>query len=58
MSYRQPLGTNIGPGTDGVYDYIALAPGADPDTVLFKLKPILESNGRSERIGWNARQRL
>jgi putative ABC transport system permease protein len=27
--------------TNGVYNYIALAPGADPDTVLAKLKPIL-----------------
>jgi putative ABC transport system permease protein len=28
--------------TNGSYDYVRLAPGADPDTVLTKLKPILD----------------
>jgi len=30
--------------TNGVYNYVALAPGADPDAVLAKLKPILDRN--------------
>lgn len=30
--------------TNGVYNYIALAPGADPEAVLAKLKPILDRN--------------
>jgi putative ABC transport system permease protein len=30
--------------TDGVYNYVALAPGADPEAVLAKLKPILDRN--------------
>jgi putative ABC transport system permease protein len=29
-------------GTDGIYGYVALAPGANPDTVLVKLKPLLD----------------
>jgi putative ABC transport system permease protein len=30
--------------TNGVYNYVALAPGADPEAVLAKLKPILDRN--------------
>ena len=30
--------------TNGVYNYLALAPGADPEAVLAKLKPILDRN--------------
>jgi putative ABC transport system permease protein len=30
--------------TDGVYNYVALAPGADPEAILAKLKPILDRN--------------
>src|SRR5258708_28226949 len=30
--------------TNGVYNYIALAPGADPEAVLAKLRPILDRN--------------
>jgi putative ABC transport system permease protein len=38
-------------GTDGVYDYIALAPGADPDTVLVKLKPLLDQTVGQNVLG-------
>jgi putative ABC transport system permease protein len=38
-------------GTDGVYGYIALAPGADPDTVLVKLKPILDQTVGQNVLG-------
>jgi putative ABC transport system permease protein len=30
--------------TNGVYNYVALVPGADPEAVLAKLKPILDRN--------------
>jgi putative ABC transport system permease protein len=30
--------------TNGVYNYVELAPGADPEAVLAKLKPILDRN--------------
>jgi putative ABC transport system permease protein len=30
--------------TNGVYNYVALAPGADPEAVLAKLNPILDRN--------------
>jgi putative ABC transport system permease protein len=30
--------------TNGVYNFVALAPGADPEAVLAKLKPILDRN--------------
>jgi putative ABC transport system permease protein len=30
--------------TNGVYNYVALAPGSDPEAVLAKLKPILDRN--------------
>src|ERR1700723_4728294 len=39
-AYREQEWTS----TDGVYNYVALAPGADPEAVLAKLKPILERN--------------
>jgi putative ABC transport system permease protein len=34
--------------TNGSYDYIALAPGADPATVLAKFKPILDQGTKTE----------
>src|ERR1700722_19063506 len=34
--------------TNGVYNYVALAPGADPEAVLAKLKPILDRNVNPE----------
>jgi putative ABC transport system permease protein len=38
-------------GTDGVYNYIALAPGADPRAVLRKFKPILDQSVRQNVLG-------
>jgi putative ABC transport system permease protein len=34
--------------TNGVYNYVVLAPGADPEAVLAKLKPILDRNVNPE----------
>ena len=36
--------------TNGVYNYLALAPGANPDTVLTKLKPILARTVNTTQI--------
>ena len=36
--------------TNGVYNYIALAPGTDPETVLTKLKPILARTVNTTQI--------
>jgi putative ABC transport system permease protein len=36
--------------TNGVYNYIALVPGADPDTVLTKLKPILARTVNTSQV--------
>jgi putative ABC transport system permease protein len=38
-------------GTDGVYDYVVLAPGADPDTVLAKLPPLLDQSVHQNVLG-------
>lgn len=38
-------------GTDGVYNYIALAPGADPGAVLRKFKPILDQSVGQNALG-------
>jgi putative ABC transport system permease protein len=36
--------------TNGVYNYIVLAPGADPETVLTKLKPILARTVNTSQV--------
>jgi putative ABC transport system permease protein len=38
-------------GTDGVYDYVVLAPGVDPDTVLAKLPPLLDQSVHQNVLG-------
>jgi putative ABC transport system permease protein len=38
-------------GTDGVYGYVELAPGVDPDTVLAKLPPLLDQSVHQNVLG-------